>query len=126
MCKTFLNLYFDFQATGHNRARQRDKIAQLLEEFATVQEEADRWLGLCPLAQSSSQDRLYAEQPVPVTRRRGQQAALPVPGHLAALPRAQAHGQVIHLLAKSEIPGLSSIGSIWEATEWSNLREIIG
>lgn len=30
------------QATGHNRARQRDKIAQLLEEFSTVQEEADR------------------------------------------------------------------------------------
>jgi len=30
------------QATGHNRARQRDKISQLLEEFSTVQEEADR------------------------------------------------------------------------------------
>jgi len=30
------------QATGHNRARQRDKIALLLEEFSTVQEEADR------------------------------------------------------------------------------------
>merc|ERR1711936_186518 len=30
------------QATGHNRARQRDKISQLLEEFSSVQEEADR------------------------------------------------------------------------------------
>jgi len=27
---------------GHNRARQRDKICQLLEEFSTVQEEADK------------------------------------------------------------------------------------
>merc|ERR1719419_1050611 len=30
------------QATGHNRARQRDKISQVLEEFSSVQEEADR------------------------------------------------------------------------------------
>ena len=30
------------QATGHNRARQSDKISQLMEEFSTVQEEADR------------------------------------------------------------------------------------
>ena len=30
------------QASGHNRARQRDKISQVLEEFCSVQEEADR------------------------------------------------------------------------------------
>ena len=30
------------QATGHNRARQRDKISQVLDDFCTVQEEADR------------------------------------------------------------------------------------
>jgi len=30
------------QSTGHNRARQRDKICHLLEEFSTVQEEADK------------------------------------------------------------------------------------
>ncbi len=30
------------QATGHNRARQRDKISQVLEDFCAVQEEADR------------------------------------------------------------------------------------
>ena len=30
------------QATGHNRARQRDKISCVLEDFCAVQEEADR------------------------------------------------------------------------------------
>merc|ERR1719450_773381 len=30
------------QATGHNRARQRDKISQVLDDFCSVQEEADR------------------------------------------------------------------------------------
>ncbi len=30
------------QAFGHNRARQRDKIATVIEEFAAVQEEADK------------------------------------------------------------------------------------
>jgi len=30
------------QSCGHNRARQRDKISVLLEEFSTVQEEADK------------------------------------------------------------------------------------
>ncbi|XP_017799138.1 PREDICTED: N-alpha-acetyltransferase 35, NatC auxiliary subunit [Habropoda laboriosa] len=30
------------QLTGHNRARQRDKLAHLLEEFATLQDEAER------------------------------------------------------------------------------------
>ncbi|XP_029035765.1 N-alpha-acetyltransferase 35, NatC auxiliary subunit [Osmia bicornis bicornis] len=30
------------QLTGHNRARQRDKLAHLLEDFATLQDEAER------------------------------------------------------------------------------------
>ncbi|XP_012277568.1 N-alpha-acetyltransferase 35, NatC auxiliary subunit [Orussus abietinus] len=30
------------QLTGHNRARQRDKLAHLLEEFAALQDEAER------------------------------------------------------------------------------------
>ncbi len=30
------------QAFGHNRARQRDKLAGVLEEFTAVQEEADK------------------------------------------------------------------------------------
>jgi len=30
------------QSLGHNRARQRDKLTQLLEEFSQVQEEADK------------------------------------------------------------------------------------
>ncbi|XP_041369132.1 N-alpha-acetyltransferase 35, NatC auxiliary subunit-like isoform X2 [Gigantopelta aegis] len=31
-----------FQITGHNRARQRDKWAHVLEDFASLQEEADK------------------------------------------------------------------------------------
>jgi len=38
-CRPFILV---LQASGHNRARQRDKIAQVLEDFCAAQEEADR------------------------------------------------------------------------------------
>ncbi|XP_050302487.1 N-alpha-acetyltransferase 35, NatC auxiliary subunit isoform X2 [Anthonomus grandis grandis] len=38
------------QLSGHNRARQRDKLAMLLEEFAMLQEDAERADAECALA----------------------------------------------------------------------------
>lgn len=35
-------MFFLIQIIGHNRARQRDKLAQVLEELAALQDEADR------------------------------------------------------------------------------------
>ncbi|KAL1513405.1 hypothetical protein ABEB36_002825 [Hypothenemus hampei] len=38
------------QLSGHNRARQRDKLAMLLEEFSILQEDAERADAACALA----------------------------------------------------------------------------
>lgn len=34
------------QIHGHNRARQRDKLGHILEEFATLQDEVSSWIPL--------------------------------------------------------------------------------